>query len=219
MKNIAISMMMFFGAVASVSAQEKGSVELFINTSAGTTLENRVGKYNNFYDNAEPGDFFWGLAYTTITGEFPNSEPYFSNRVTEMRITNKSNVGFGVRVQPSFLNRIAVGASYHRFTYQVNKKWENGKVTNERETFGTLMGDISATWKQGNNWGLYSGVGLGITKQTYQRPNKETTKSRYDIDPQVNIIGARYQEGVFGAHLELGYGVQGIVNGGLMVRF
>jgi hypothetical protein len=219
MKNIVISMMMFFGAVASVSAQQKGSVELFIHTSAGSTLENRVGKYNNFYDNANPGDFLWGLAYHTLTGNYANSEPYFSNRVTEMRITNRSNIGFGIRIQPSFLNRIAVGASYHRFTYQVNKKWENGMTTNERETFGTLMGDINATWMRGKNWGLYSGVGLGITKQTYQKPAKETTKSRYDFDPQVNIVGARFQEGVFGAHIELGYGVQGIVNGGLMVRF
>lgn len=217
MKKITISMMMFFAAVACVNAQQHSTVELFINTSTGSTFNNRVGWYNNYADKMTAGSIFWDAMAVAVTGNGSSFEENFYERVTEMRVTGKNNYGIGIRLRPSFAKRIAVGATFNRFTYYVDKKWESGDVTNERETFGLLMGDINGTWLQEKNWSLYSGLGLGFSRHTFQKPKSIETKSRFGIKAQVNLVGVRYQDGKFGAFVEIGHGPQGALKGGLVV--
>ncbi len=225
MKKIVISFVCALGLFSSVFAQNTPGLEVYYNVGGGSFQQKNVGKYNNFYSKGGSGgglgEFFFDLAYYNLTGYYGNSSSgstYFSDEVTAHNIVGSTNRTFGIRISPPVVKCLQLGISYNRQNFDVEKTWASGRKDKETETFATLMPEMTITYFQRKNFGLYCGAGLGITSHRYMGAYSENRKQRRTISCQTTAIGIRYQVGPIGAHIEAGPGSTTAVQAGLMFR-
>ncbi len=226
MKKIAISIVCAFGLFSSVFAQNTPGIEVYYNVGGVSALKSKVGQYNDWYSTGGNGggigEFLFDLAYHNLTGNYSYSDsgsrPYFSDEVSEHKITGNSNGTYGIRVSPARAKFLQLGVAYNYQKFDVEKTWASGRKDKETETFGTIMPEMTITYFQRKNFGIYCGGGLGITAHRYKEAYNDNVKLRRSIALQTTAIGIRYQVGPFGAHIEAGPGTTTAVQAGLMFR-
>ncbi len=113
--------------------------------------------------------------------------------------------------------------------YQLSDKWRTG-ISFTYDHFGTkhrslelsnisYMGRLDRLWKNTDRMTLYSGAGVGIRK-VREFDNEVETDRKTVLAYQVNAIGINYRLfNRFYADLNAGWGVTGILSGGISYRF
>ncbi len=117
--------------------------------------------------------------------------------------------------------------------YSDNQKWRYGldfvyegfekteQIT--KQSLMSVLPKIDYMWlKPGNDFQLYSGVGLGLTTVNTTFKNKNTLKEEKESDAilgyNITPIGVRYGK-AFGVFIETNIGNKGLVNGGFSYKF
>ena len=205
---------------ATVFAQKKTSVEIFVEKGIGASFEQGLGRYNSAIEEPSTAAFFFDMLLyisSDVPFDIPTESEY--DHVVQQDILGKRSIIVGARIQPSFLKKVQVGAKISHFEYDLSKSWNSGQHTKDTETFTTVMPELQLSWFTKDNITMYSSGGIGLTKRTYQQAKSPVSRTKINISSQMNFVGARYQHGHLGAHIEVGYGAQGIVKGGFSVAF
>ncbi|MBC3541107.1 hypothetical protein ACFSC6_02920 [Rufibacter sediminis] len=138
------------------------------------------------------------------------------------RVTGPLQVGYLREVHPTWKVGIISSYTYLRsssFDHTVEKGVvEKTKSGEERLEFYTFMPSVEHTWVKSHIAQLYSGLSLGLfvtkAEDRYFAENSTQHRTKAGYFGHLNLIGLRAGKRV-GGYLELGFGVHGLLSGGV----
>jgi hypothetical protein len=112
--------------------------------------------------------------------------------------------------------------SYTKVSSQISYLWTHNDTTRFTTQFYTIMGRMQYTYTIPDNFvQVYSGLAWGAsffnTVNIYQDKTSDTEDGSY-FAFHLNILGIRVGQN-FGGFMELGLGYNGLINGGVSVKF
>ncbi|MCC9136903.1 hypothetical protein ACFSKU_05045 [Pontibacter silvestris] len=112
--------------------------------------------------------------------------------------------------------RISVGVTGSYTTFSARFK-ESGDLDFSNRYF-TLIPRVDYHWAKRDNVDVYSGLGFGASLLHTHYNEGRTNAQSIGAAIQVNCVGIRVGKKV-GGFLEMGFGFNGLVNGGINTRF
>lgn len=188
---------------------------------------NMFAKAQEFDPNDEPRNEF-SVGYGVVS----------SSNVLDV-YTDVLSAIFGARYQNSkFIGPISAEYFYHVsplvgvggigiFNHHKQDVLQNDQVTGKRTSnYFTIMPAVKFNWLRKEIWGLYSKVGVGYTRAEYKTTGKDSD-GEYTKDSsgdnffnfQASLVGIEVGNRNVRGFAELGFGEQGVVNGGIRFRF
>lgn len=113
------------------------------------------------------------------------------------------------------------------YTYEKKDVLQNKVVTGKQTAkFFTVMPAVKLNWLRRGHWGLYSKAGIGYSRANYTTSGvddsgKALTEKRGKnfVNFQLSLLGAEAGFTNVRAFAELGFGEQGVILGGIRMRF
>lgn len=147
---------------------------------------------------------------------------FFGAKYENMRFIGPVSAEYFHRVSPL----VAVGGIgvYNRHKEDVV---QNEQVTGKRTSnYFTIMPAVKFNWLRKQHWGMYSKLAVGYTRGEYATtgidaegmPKKETTGNNF-FNFQASLAGIEAGGDHVRGFAELGFGEQGVIQGGIRFRF
>lgn len=207
MKKVFLSFALL-ATVFSASAQQRN--QFYLQTGTHSTNFGLAGQAPS-HTGEQLANMFWG-GLTGNLGLFLTVPPV----ATHVDTKPMSNVTFGFRHAVGTTQRLQVGVSTSVHNYSNVITWSEGPQTRTTERFVTGLADLQYTWLKTTYFDVYSGAGAGLS--VYQQRG-DHYRNRLYLNGQVNALGVQAHDGPIGAFVQVGVGAQGVVSGGLAVRF
>ena len=116
-----------------------------------------------------------------------------------------------------------IGVYNHHKQDVIQKEQVTGKRTSD---YFTIIPAVKFNWLRKPNWGMYSKIGAGYTYGSFKTTGKDSngndTKENNDchlFNFQVSLVGAEVGNRNLRGFVELGFGEQGVLSGGIGLRF